>query len=62
MLRSFGGEGQSLTAYNASVPVASLRIAFSWWVVGFPLAVFYFFTLFRIHRGKAVAASGRDGY
>jgi cytochrome bd ubiquinol oxidase subunit II len=62
MLRSFGGEGQSLTAYNASVPVASLRIAFSWWIVGFPLAIFYFVTLFRIHRGKVVAATGREGY
>jgi cytochrome bd ubiquinol oxidase subunit II len=62
MLRSFGGEGQSLTAYNSSVPVASLRIAFSWWIVGFPLAILYFFTLFRIHRGKVVAATGREGY
>jgi len=62
MLRSVGGDGQSLTAYNASVPVASLRIAFSWWILGFPLAGFYLFTLFRIHRGKAVAASGREGY
>lgn len=62
MLRSVGGEGQSLTAYNASVPVSSLRIAFSWWIVGFPLAVGYFVTLFRIHRGKVVAATGREGY
>jgi cytochrome d ubiquinol oxidase subunit II len=62
MLRSVGGDGPSLTAYNASVPIASLRIAFSWWVIGFPLAISYFITLFRIHRGKVVAASGRDGY
>lgn len=62
MLRSVGSEGQSLTAYNASVPISSLRIAFSWWLVGFPLAIFYVFTVFRIHRGKAIAASGREGY
>jgi cytochrome bd ubiquinol oxidase subunit II len=62
MLRSDGGEGQSLTAYNASVPIASLRIAFTWWIVGFPLAVLYLITLFRTHRGKAAAATGRDGY
>ena len=62
MLRSVGSEGQSLTAYNASVPISSLRIAFSWWIVGFPLAIFYVFTVFRIHRGKAIAASGREGY
>jgi cytochrome d ubiquinol oxidase subunit II len=29
MLRSIGGAGESLTAYNASVPTTSLRIAFS---------------------------------
>jgi cytochrome d ubiquinol oxidase subunit II len=62
MLRSVGGAGQSLTAYNASVPVASLRIALTWWILGFPLAILYFFILFRIHRGKVIAATGREGY
>lgn len=62
MLRSVGGDGQSLTAYNASVPLVGLRIAFSWWILGFPLAILYFVTLFRIHRGRAIAASGREGY
>jgi cytochrome d ubiquinol oxidase subunit II len=61
MLRSIDGT-YPLTAYNASVPAASLRIAFGWWIVGFPLAVGYFVVLFRMHRGKAVAASARDGY
>ena len=49
-------------ASGASVPISSLRIAFSWWLVGFPLAIFYLFMVFRIHRGKAIAASGREGY
>ena len=62
MLRSIDEHAQSLTAYNASAPRASLQIAFTWWIVGFPLAVLYLVTLFRIHRGKAVAATGRDGY
>ena len=62
MLRSIDGHAQSLTAYNASAPRASLQIAFTWWIIGFPLAVLYLVTLFRIHRGKAVAATGRDGY
>jgi cytochrome bd-type quinol oxidase subunit 2 len=62
MLRAIENDARSLTAYNASVPVASLRIAFAWWIVGFPLAVLYFVALFRIHRGKVVAASGRKGY
>ena len=62
MLRAIDGEGLSLSAYNASVPARSLRIALGWWVIGAPLAVAYFVLLFRIHRGKVVAAHGRDGY
>jgi cytochrome bd ubiquinol oxidase subunit II len=62
MLRAIGGGGASLTAYNASVPTASLVTATGWWVVGFPLAVAYFIILFRLNRGKVVAPQGRDGY
>jgi cytochrome d ubiquinol oxidase subunit II len=62
MLRSITDERWSLTVYNSSVPVESLQIALRWWVVAFPLALAYFYTLFRIHRGKAVAATGNDGY
>jgi len=61
MLRSLD-DASSLTAYNASVPAASLRTAFAWWIIGFPLAVSYFAALFRIHRGKAVGATAREGY
>jgi cytochrome d ubiquinol oxidase subunit II len=62
MLRAVDAGGPSLDAYNSSVPARSLEIALAWWGVGFPLAVLYFVALFRIHRGKAVAAEGRDGY
>jgi cytochrome d ubiquinol oxidase subunit II len=62
MLRSDGGEGHSLTAYNSSVPTTSLETAFTWWIIGFPIAIVYFVLLFRLHRGKAVAAEGRQGY
>ncbi|HEY7056269.1 MAG TPA: cytochrome d ubiquinol oxidase subunit II [Vicinamibacterales bacterium] len=62
MLRAIDDSTLSLTAYNASVPASSLRIALGWWLVGFPLAVAYFALVFRIHRGKAVAAAGREGY
>ena len=62
MLRAIDEPARSLTAYNASAPRASLQIAFTWWILGFPLAVLYLVTLFRIHRDKAVAAAGRDGY
>jgi cytochrome d ubiquinol oxidase subunit II len=62
MLRAIGDESLSLSAYNASVPTSSLRIALGWWVIGAPLAVAYFVLLFRLHRGKAVSAHGREGY
>jgi hypothetical protein len=65
LARSAGGDGcvcvpgdverhrrRSLTPYNASVPVVSLRPAFAWWNVGFLPAVGYFLLLFRIHLGR----------
>jgi cytochrome d ubiquinol oxidase subunit II len=62
MLRAIDDDARSLTAYNSSVPTTSLQIALAWWMIALPLAIAYFVTLFRIHRGKAVAATGRDGY
>jgi cytochrome bd ubiquinol oxidase subunit II len=62
MLRATGGDALSLTAYNASAADSSLRIAIRWWLAGIPLVAIYFATVFRIHRGKAVAAVGREGY
>jgi cytochrome bd ubiquinol oxidase subunit II len=62
MLRAIGPDGVSLTAHNASVPLASLVTALGWWVIGTPLAVAYFVLLFRLHRGKVVVPRGRDGY
>jgi len=62
MLRSVLNEQWSLTAYNSSVPAESLVTGLRWWIVAFPLALFYFYTLFRLHRGKVVAATGNDGY
>ena len=47
MLRSSGPRRHSLTAYNSAVPATSLETAFTWWIVGFPLAVLYFVVLFR---------------
>jgi cytochrome bd ubiquinol oxidase subunit II len=62
MLRATGGDALSLTAYNASATQSSLRVAIRWWLAGIPLVVIYFATVFRLHRGKAVAAVGREGY
>jgi hypothetical protein len=33
-----------------------LVVAPGWWAIGFPLAVIYVVTLFRLPRGKAVAS------
>jgi cytochrome bd-type quinol oxidase subunit 2 len=52
----------SLTATASSTPVTGLRVALGWAAIGFPLAVTYFAILFRLHRGPAIAARGRDGY
>jgi cytochrome bd ubiquinol oxidase subunit II len=62
MLRATPDASRSLTAYTAASPPYSLWAALGFWVIGFPLAVTYFIVLFRLHRGKAAAASGRDGY
>ena len=62
MLRSTGDPALSLTAYGGGATAEGLRTALGWWSLGFPLVVVYFALLFRIHRGKAVAAEDREGY
>lgn len=62
MLRATGADALSITAFGASSGDDNLRTALRWWLLGAPLAVGYFVLLFRLHRGKARAAQGRDGY
>ena len=62
LVRALPDATRSLTAYNAGATAAGLRTALGWWMVGFPIAVAYFAVLFRIHRGKAVAAADGQGY
>ena len=62
MLRSIDDEQRSLTAYNASAGPGSLAAGLWWWPLGFLLALVYLATLFRLHRGKAVAAPKGEGY
>jgi cytochrome d ubiquinol oxidase subunit II len=62
MLHATGGDSLSLTAYGTSATPANLKMAFAWWVIGAPLAVAYFVVVFHLHRGKAVAGVGREGY
>jgi cytochrome bd ubiquinol oxidase subunit II len=62
LLRSADDPARSITAYAAANDAAGLRTAFGWWIVGFPLAVAYLVIVFRMHRGKAVAALDGEGY
>ena len=62
LLRSTADRKLDLTAFNAGSTAGGLRVALGWWMIGFPLAVFYFVVLFRMHRGKAVAARDGHGY
>ena len=62
MLRSTLNSAFSLTAYNASVNQHGMVAGVKWWPVGLVLVVAYFFTVFRLHRGKAQAADDGEGY
>jgi cytochrome bd-type quinol oxidase subunit 2 len=62
MLRSITNDAWSLTAYNSSVAVESLRIALRWWAIGVPLVLLYFYVLFRLHRGKVSVPGADEGY
>jgi cytochrome bd-type quinol oxidase subunit 2 len=62
MLRATGGDALSITAYTGGADEAGLRTAFRWFLVGLPLALVYLVVVFRLHRGKAVAAREGGGY
>ena len=62
MLRATGDPALSMTAFNASGDPAGLRTALGWFSVGLPLVVLYFVVVYRLHRGKAVAAAEGEGY
>jgi cytochrome d ubiquinol oxidase subunit II len=62
MLRATGDPALSLTAYNAGGDPRGLRTALGWFCIGFSLAVTYFVVVFRLHRGKAMAAAEGEGY
>jgi len=62
MLRSLSNPALSLTAHNAGGDPEGLRTAVGWLVIGLPLVVLYYVIVFRLHRGKAVAAADGEGY
>ncbi len=55
MLRALPDPSRSITAYAGGATPDGLRTALGWWVIGFPIALIYFVTLFRIHRSRASA-------
>jgi cytochrome d ubiquinol oxidase subunit II len=62
MLRATGGDALSMTAHNAGGDPRGLKTALGWFCVGLPFVVFYFVVVYRLHRGKAVAAADGEGY
>lgn len=51
-----------LDVVHTQSPDASLKIALTWWLLGFPLALSYFFFLWRYHREPVIADDERRGY
>jgi hypothetical protein len=62
MLRAVPDAALSITAHGASNDTHGLRVALGWWSLGFPIAIGYLVLLFRLHRGRAVAARDGEGY
>jgi hypothetical protein len=51
-----------MTAYKGRADEAGARTALRWFLVGLPLALAYLVVVFRLHRGKAVAARDGESY
>jgi cytochrome d ubiquinol oxidase subunit II len=62
MLAALGDPARSLTAPGTAARGAGLAAGLRWWLAAFPLAIAYLAFLFRLHRGKAVAAGDGEGY
>jgi cytochrome d ubiquinol oxidase subunit II len=62
MLRATGDPALSMTAYNAAGDPSGLRTALVWFSIGFPIAILYFVIVYRLHRGRVVAAAEGEGY
>jgi cytochrome d ubiquinol oxidase subunit II len=62
MLRATGADALSMTVDSAGGDPRGLRVALGWFAVGLPLVLFYFVIVWRLHRGKAVAAADGEGY
>jgi cytochrome d ubiquinol oxidase subunit II len=62
LLRSVSDPARSITAPAVASPPTALRIALTWFSVGALLALSYFVTVFRLHRGKVPEPREGHGY
>ena len=62
LLRSLADPSRSVTAQAVAAPPSGLQVAVTWFSVGAPLALAYFTTLFRLHRGKVPPPREGHGY
>jgi cytochrome bd ubiquinol oxidase subunit II len=62
MLRATGADALSITASAGGGDPHGLAIALRWFAVGLPLVLFYFVIVWRLHRGKVIAAADGEGY
>jgi hypothetical protein len=62
LLRARPDPSLSLTAPGTASAESSLRIAFAWWSIAFPLAVAYSIVVALLHRGKVEVPAEGEGY
>lgn len=62
LLRATSDPSRSITAHAAAAAPAGLRVALRWFSLGAPLALAYFVTVFRLHRGKVREPREGHGY
>jgi cytochrome bd-type quinol oxidase subunit 2 len=62
LLRALGDPSRSITAPAVASAESALRIALTWFSIGALLALSYFVTVFRLHRGKVAEPREGHGY
>ena len=62
LLRAIADPSRSITAPAVASTPGGLRVALVWFSVGAPLALAYFVTVFRLHRGKVPPPREGHGY
>ncbi len=62
LLRASSHPSRSITAHSVASAPSGLRVALGWFSIGAPLALLYFITVFRLHRGKVGEPREGHGY